>query len=176
MLKFATRRVCGYLHGPCGVVITAGAAHRHSNPQVAVERSKSAQIQKFASRLLSSRCGFSAFCWPFWPRFRAPGALGSAGGFFAPNHPNLRPPICPCFSPSAVPAGCKKKPVTNFPVPEAEFSGRGRAFSTSLRPERPLMEQEAKGQGAVGCGLRAAPYGNTVECKVGDSSMCTGCR
>ena len=89
MPKFATRRVCGYLHGPCGFVITAGAAQRHSNPQVAVERSKSAQIQKFASRLLSSRCGFSAFYGPFWPRFRAPGALGSAGGFFAPNHPNL---------------------------------------------------------------------------------------
>jgi hypothetical protein len=74
--------------------------NRRGHPQVAVERSKSAQIQKFASRLLSSRCGFSASCWPFRPRFRAPGALGSAGGFFAPNHPNLRPPICPCSSPS----------------------------------------------------------------------------
>jgi hypothetical protein len=26
MLKFATRRVCGYLHGPCGFVTTGRAA------------------------------------------------------------------------------------------------------------------------------------------------------
>jgi hypothetical protein len=96
MLKFTTVGVCGYLNGPCVLVVTAGAAHRHrpATPRPLWNTAKAPKPQNsLHGPLLGSGLRFWAFCCRFGPeRAGATGRSPEASCFLPLHSRNVCPP------------------------------------------------------------------------------------